>query len=628
MPLPIERVEPVAFWLRGSPFDRTLALRIAILSEGFLPNEMQAFREAADGIVTALRDHPPFNRHWDRIGIVRIDCRSEASATVLQPLHAPPAGYWDRTPFDVHFDPGIARSLQGDASAVRHVLWELTGLPAFDSVLVLVNSQHPAGVAPDSVAFLTLHGSTNARFETFVHELGHAAFGLADEYEIRTGAPGEPVHAVRNPPEPAEPNITAQRRRGLIPWQDALTPGVQIPTTVASPPGGCVRDKAARPHVPPLPARAIGLFEGGGQVSCGLFRPALGCLMRGEGEALFCDVCERHIDRWLAAHAITAATSAAVAEERWTHMVPFDGNGLSLAIAYHAPSGRITAYDVSRLADRGSPVLTPIRDVTITGGFTAMAVLAQGVARYLLLTNLFTDQRVIYRIDLFPTPGTNPWLDLVLATHSAPVPGYSHVVPFELDGGLYVLHYGRITGELALQEIDFSAGVAIPNTIASSRAGTLAPWRPLLSGLAVVDIDGLPYLAGVDAAQRTIAIAALRLPSGPAPASMLTETFTAGPEFIRGLQTHAAGLSVHGRGALCLYSALGGGMAIYRPRKGGAGLDFEFGMDWPPGAAALFDVGLPALGALGRLDNGVGPRFELVWLYNAGLQRFFTVHLR
>src|SRR6185295_1845555 len=113
MPLLITDVAPIATFLNGDPFDRSLVLRIAILSEGFLPNEMQRFRVAADAASNAVQFTAPFSRFRDRIGIVRIDCGSRASATVLRPLQAAPANYINKTPFDVRFDLAVARGLTG-----------------------------------------------------------------------------------------------------------------------------------------------------------------------------------------------------------------------------------------------------------------------------------------------------------------------------------------------------------------------------------------------------------------------------------------------------------------------------------------------------------------------------------
>lgn len=636
MPLPITDVAPIATFLNGDPFDRSLILRIAILSEGFLPNEMQRFRVAADAASNAVQATAPFSRFRDRIGIVRIDCSSRASATVLRPLQVAPANYINKTPFDVRFDLAVARSLTGSRTALKALLKAMPGLPDFDAALILVNNDLVGGAADGDITFLTLNDSSSGTAsQVFLHELAHAAFGLADEYEENTGTAREPVHVFTGGTEPVEANITAKRTPALIPWNDLFAPGVLIPTTVLSPASGCVRNKAVRVHVPPLPTTAVGLFEGAKYVSCGLFRSSLTCRMRQVTDN-FCPVCDRHIDRRMAARAISASLSVSAPDEQWTHMVAMDpdisGVGTSasfFAAAYHGPSGRFASYSVGDLTMAGAPVLKPRANTAIAGGFTAMAAFSRGTEHFLLLTNLFTNKRAIFRFNPAPLGSTPQPLDPMFETSSAPEAGFSHVVVFRMNSKLFVLHYGRLTGELALEEIDFSSGTPLPQPIASSRAGSLSPWRPLLSGVTTLEIDGAPFIAGIDATNRTIVLAALQAPTGPAPMKVLTETFAAGPEFIRGFQTHATGLSLNGRGRLCLYSALGGGYVIYRPRKGGSGLDHEFGASSPPGAAALFDVGLPAIGGLTQFKNGASrPPVNAIWIYNAGLKRFFVTQLQ
>ena len=78
--------------------------------------------------------------------------------------------------------------------------------PETDAVLVVVDSPAYAGVSGHLVAAVTCHEQAP---RVALHELGHAVFGLADEYEgprLRSGASG--------PGEPAAPNLSPRGRPG------------------------------------------------------------------------------------------------------------------------------------------------------------------------------------------------------------------------------------------------------------------------------------------------------------------------------------------------------------------------------------------------------------------------------
>jgi IgA Peptidase M64 len=110
--------------------------------------------------------------------------------------------------------------------------------------------------------------------------MGHAAFGLGDEYEYDTAEPNElPRHYVGD--EPAEPNLTASASPTLIPWFELVTPGVPLPSTVPDAPGACTFNHAPKPGVH---ANDVGSFEGAGHFACGVFRPAAHCRMRDAGD--------------------------------------------------------------------------------------------------------------------------------------------------------------------------------------------------------------------------------------------------------------------------------------------------------------------------------------------------------
>ncbi|WP_302606403.1 M64 family metallopeptidase, partial [uncultured Duncaniella sp.] len=79
--------------------------------------------------------------------------------------------------------------------------------------------------------------------------------------------------------EPWEQNITTLTDFDSK-WKDMLPPGVRIPTSPA--------ESSSYP---------VGVYEGGGYQSRGVFRPANDCRMRTNTSPAFCPVCIRAIDR-------------------------------------------------------------------------------------------------------------------------------------------------------------------------------------------------------------------------------------------------------------------------------------------------------------------------------------------
>ena len=111
-------------------------------------------------------------------------------------------------------------------------------------------------------------------YPVFVHELGHSFAGLADEYFNSEVAYNDFYNLTV---EPWEPNITTLVNFD-VKWKNILPAGTLVPT----PPDKINEDK-------------IGVFEGGGYVTKGVFRPMINCRMRSNG-AVFCPVCQRAIN--------------------------------------------------------------------------------------------------------------------------------------------------------------------------------------------------------------------------------------------------------------------------------------------------------------------------------------------
>ena len=111
-----------------------------------------------------------------------------------------------------------------------------------------------------------------------VHEFGHSFGGLADEYFYDDQyTPMYPADT-----EPWEPNLTTLKDFDSK-WKDMLPPGTPVPTPPATDPAeACTR---------------VGVYEGGGYSSKGVYRPATECRMKVNEAPAFCPVCQRALER-------------------------------------------------------------------------------------------------------------------------------------------------------------------------------------------------------------------------------------------------------------------------------------------------------------------------------------------
>lgn len=217
-------------------------------------------------------------------------------------------------------------------------LREIAAQVPYDAIVVLVNSSRYGGGGIYNDYCVTTVDHARSR-EVFIHELGHSFAGLADEYYA-----SEVSYNEFYPPgiEPLEPNITALLDPANVKWKALLSPGIAIPTPhgkeeieVLEAERRAGREAAAREvekakaggrsaaeieklQAGPRAADAaivdkikavrarfrhledkVGVFEGAGYASKGLYRPQMYCLMISNPKGEFCRVCQAAISRMI-----------------------------------------------------------------------------------------------------------------------------------------------------------------------------------------------------------------------------------------------------------------------------------------------------------------------------------------
>ena len=92
-------------------------------------------------------------------------------------------------------------------------------VPEQHITMVMVNSAEYGGSSDGITAKLSTNPSSA---EIALHEMGHLAFGFADEYDCRTCVAGETGHDHFSGSDPIEPNVTTNTDKTTIKWKSQL----------------------------------------------------------------------------------------------------------------------------------------------------------------------------------------------------------------------------------------------------------------------------------------------------------------------------------------------------------------------------------------------------------------------
>ena len=256
---------------KGNPNQK---LDIAFIAEGYTEEQMEKFRNDLARLYDYLITQKPFDEFIDEINIWAIEAPSLGEGP-----SNPGATDWKVTAAQSSFYTfGIDRYLT--TTKFKRVMDIASNAPG-DVVYILVNSSEYGGGGIYNHYNVTTSDHALSR-EVFIHELGHGLAGLGDEYYTSDVAYQDfyPYHI-----EPWEPNITTMVNFNSK-WANMLDDSTPIPT-------------------PPLEKykSSVGVFEGGGYSSKGVFRPYYDCRMKSNSALGFCPVCQESIRRVIKAFA-------------------------------------------------------------------------------------------------------------------------------------------------------------------------------------------------------------------------------------------------------------------------------------------------------------------------------------
>jgi hypothetical protein len=191
---------------------RNRAFNIVLLAEGFTAAQQNDFNTQGTAFLNGLWATPPYDRLKPAINVFRVNVTS-TDAGADDPVSAGGTGATARTYFDATFGGNnIRRLLVCNTTTALTVA--AAQVPEFTVVLLIVNSTVYGGSGGSVGTYSLAAGAT----EIAIHEMGHTAFGLADEYAYYAGG-AETGHDHHPAGEPTEPNVTTNSNRATLKWR-------------------------------------------------------------------------------------------------------------------------------------------------------------------------------------------------------------------------------------------------------------------------------------------------------------------------------------------------------------------------------------------------------------------------
>jgi hypothetical protein len=238
-------------------------LDILFIPDGYSEKDKQKLQKDMRTFADYILNCSPFTENKEHLNIRAIEGFSEESG-----ITDPNAEVFKNTLINSSYN-----TIDVDRYLMCLNVWKMNEIAddaPYDAILIICNSPKYGGGGIYNF-YATVNSDDQYSDYVIVHELGHSIVGLGDEYftsevSVRDFYP-EGV-------EPVEPNLTT-----LVDfdkkWKYLLPDDIQIPT----------------PDTDEY-NKVIGVFEGGGYVAKGVYRPWRDCTMKEKVYNGFCPVCK------------------------------------------------------------------------------------------------------------------------------------------------------------------------------------------------------------------------------------------------------------------------------------------------------------------------------------------------
>ena len=240
------------------------SIDVAFIAEGYTQEEMEKFRADVERVAGYVLNVEPFKSYANRFNIYALESVSEESGPDI-----PGKQIYKNTVLHSNFYTfDSERYLTTSDLKTMH---DIAANVPYDHIFVLINTEKYGGAGIYNY-YTSCSSDHKLSREVASHEFGHGFVGLADEY-YTSGVSVEDFYNLEV--EPWEPNITT-----LIDfeskWKNMLDEGIVTPTPRTE-----------------IYAEKVGLFEGGGYMSKGIYSPVQDCKMKSNNKDEFCPVCQK-----------------------------------------------------------------------------------------------------------------------------------------------------------------------------------------------------------------------------------------------------------------------------------------------------------------------------------------------
>ncbi len=264
--------------------DSKEVIDVAILAEGYTEKDMDIFWQDCKMSVDAFLTHEPFKSLADKFNFIAVFSPSQESG-----ISIPHKGLWVNTVLGSNYDTFYSERYLTTLK-LKRVHDALAGIP-YGHIIILANTENygGGGIYNSYMMSSAHHAKTRP---VIVHEFGHSFGGLGDEYfyddQYETMYPADT--------EPWEPNLTTLVNFESK-WKDMLPQEVNCLNNSKNSKSDVVNGVTiSLPDGKDLYTK-VGVYEGGGYQSKGVYRPTQECRMKINEAPIFCPVCDRAIRR-------------------------------------------------------------------------------------------------------------------------------------------------------------------------------------------------------------------------------------------------------------------------------------------------------------------------------------------
>ncbi len=258
--------ESVDLEINGSTEEK---VDILFLAEGYAEEEMDKFIEDATRSAGYIFSEEPFKSKRQHFNVRAIKSISQDSGTDI-----PGEGIWKNTAVNSSFYTfGIERYM---TTMDYKSVCDVAACAPYDQIYILVNTDKYGGGGIYNHYSISAADNLQSR-AVVIHEFGHAFGGLGDEYFNSSVAYNDffPLEV-----EPWNPNLTTLVNFDLK-WKAMISEGTPVPTPAEE-----------------VYSEVVGVYEGGGYVARGVYRPMIDCRMH-TNDAAFCPVCSSALKKMI-----------------------------------------------------------------------------------------------------------------------------------------------------------------------------------------------------------------------------------------------------------------------------------------------------------------------------------------